>query len=357
LERGLAVPKLVHGKEYDPHEIRRALGARAAKDAFAVGRDGVALFARIDAGSGSPYFSARSTLEWPGVAPRRAVEAETRVSVFVHLSDDAVRFIGDGRATGYSSGKDLPSDVQFTISPPLTRSAWLELLAGRLPPEGPPPEAPLADLPPGSRPDERWAALTGFLERWHGQSLAEPPAIPGTTTAPPLLRKMLGVQALVPDVVRHNQLVRPEELVLEDGKIVFLVENQGVCLWATEPDGDDPRVWYRENQDRAPWSEERERLSGFLIQAALFEAILHARFGASATALPDDEAEAILALVAPLGAGRWNWGGARFFGADGALVMTMENGEACDVWLAARTPLALSRFEGLVTDEWDRVAF
>jgi hypothetical protein len=37
--------------------------------------------------------------------------------------------------------------------------------------------------------------------------------------------------------------------------------------------------------------------------------------------------------------------------------MTMENHGACDVWLAARTPVALSRFEDLVTEDWDHVAF
>ncbi len=61
--------------------------------------------------------------------------------------------------------------------------------------------------------------------------------------------------------------------------------------------------------------------------------------------------------VEPLGSGRWNWGGARFFAREGALVMTMGDDNASDVWLAARTPHALSRFDGLADDRWDYVAF
>ena len=37
--------------------------------------------------------------------------------------------------------------------------------------------------------------------------------------------------------------------------------------------------------------------------------------------------------------------------------MTMEEGGAADVFLAARTPVDLSPFEDLVSDDWDRVAF
>ncbi len=135
------------------------------------------------------------------------------------------------------------------------------------------------------------------------------------------------------------------------------IENQGVCLWATEPEGEDPRVWYRNNEQGEPWIEEPQRLAGFLIQAVIFEAILHAQFGANATELPAASVKDIVAQVEPLGGGHWNWAGARFFARDGALVMTMESDGACDAWLAARTPFALSRFEDLVTEDWDRVAF
>lgn len=122
-------------------------------------------------------------------------------------------------------------------------------------------------------------------------------------------------------------------------------------------EGADPRVWYRSNHTGGPWLEEPERLSGFLAQALLFEAIMHAPFGASGTALPPETVRAILSRVGPLGTPGWNWCRGRFFARDGALVMTMERDDECSVWLAARTPQALSPFEGLVGERWDYVAF
>ena len=124
-----------------------------------------------------------------------------------------------------------------------------------------------------------------------------------------------------------------------------------------EEDLEDPRVWYANNEPDAPWIEEPQRLSGFLVQMVLFEAILNARFGTSTLSAPPETMDAILARVAPLGREPWTWGGARFYARDGALVMTMGDEAPADVWLAARSPLALSPFEDLVDEQWDSVAF
>jgi hypothetical protein len=247
--------------------------------------------------------------------------------------------------------------VTFALKPDLARSEWLKFIERQVPTTDLVPEAPLAGLGPDSTTSGRWSALIAFVERWYGKPVDQAAIVVQTKLGPPLVRKMIGLHAAVPEVMQHNHLVQPDELELEEGKVVFLVENQAVCLWATEPAGEDPIVWYRNNVQGEPWIEEPERLSGFLIQAVLFEAILHARFGASGTALPGETVRAILAQVAPLGNGRLNWGGARFFACDGALVMIMGDDGASDVWLAARTPLALSRFEGLADDRWDHVAF
>lgn len=349
--------QFVPGEEYDFQVIHAAIDARGKKGPFLVGPRGLALRVPQEPVLGGPSFSERAALEWPGAVPERAVGNGARILVFVDVSEARARFIGEGRATRYSSGKGAPRDVRFTLTPTLSRTAWLELNSRNLPPLGPPPEEPLAGLNAESGPGERWAALSSFLERWYGKTLSKLPATSTKTKAPPLLQKMLAVHSLIPEIVEHNELVTADDLAEEDGKVVFLVENQAVCLWATEPEGADPRVWYRNNTEGEPWLEETERLSGFLIQTSLFEAILHARFGASATALPPDAVQPILERVTPLGRGRWNWGGARFFGGGGALVMTMENGDGTDVWLAAPTPLALTPFEALVTDTWDRIAF
>jgi hypothetical protein len=61
-----------------------------------------------------------------------------------------------------------------------------------------------------------------------------------------------------PDASVQNDLLAPRELphlkkedwadiTVEDGKLVFYVENQGVCQWATSggDGGDDAPVWIR----------------------------------------------------------------------------------------------------------------
>lgn len=348
------LPTFVPGEIYDPQEVRRALLSEGCEEDFVVGPDVVALFARVVAASGI-CFPERSTLEWPGELPKQVVRPRTKLLIFVYAGDKAVRFLGEGHVTSYSTSKGLPCEMQFAIRPSLTRSTWLELIKGQIPPRGRPPEEPLLDLATKCSPSDRWAALAEFIERWYGRRAAGMPV--KSMVGPPLLRKLLGALATGPEVFRQNHLVSLSELAIEGGKVVFLVENQAACLWATEPEGEDPKVWYRNNEEGEPWIEEPQRLSGFLIQAVLFEAILNAQFGAYAIALPDNLVGAILDRVKPLARERWNWNGARFFARDGALVMTMKNNGANDVWLAARTPFALSCFEDLVSEEWDRVAF
>jgi len=203
--------------------------------------------------------------------------------------------------------------------------------------------------------------LAGFryyqpLARWLGTPIASTPRWDGLHGLE-RVRETIRALSAIPDAFRHNDLVAPADLRVEDGRIAFLYENQAVCLWATEPEGDDPRVWYRTNANGEPWIEEPERLSGFLVQAVLFEAIMHAPFGANTPELDAQKAAAIVDRLRPLAGGRWNWFGARFYARDGALALTMENPPGVDVWLAAATPLALTPFDDLVTADWQHVAF
>jgi hypothetical protein len=342
--------EFVAGRDYDARAVTRELGAKRAQEGLFVGAERILVI--VTPGVKGVEFPERAVLRWCGQVPKAVVEAKRRVLVFVGRDEERVQFVGEGRVTQSSSEAAL-RDVRFTFTPPLPRAAWLELMASQLPPSGPAPEAALAALSKDSSPEETWAALALFIERWHGKA----PARVADVVAPLPLCRLLAAQAAIPELFQHNHLVWPDELVVEDGRMVFMWENQSVCLWATEPGGEDALVWYRNNEEGEPWLQESAPLSVFLVQAVLFEAIMHGRFGAHATALPSDQLQPLLARLAPLGSGPWNWGGARFFGRDGALLMTMEEGGAADVFLAARTPVDLSPFEDLVSDHWDRVAF
>jgi hypothetical protein len=342
--------ELVAGRDYDARAVTRELGAKRVEEGLFVGAERILVIAAP--GAEGVDFPERAVLRWTGPMPKAVVESRRPALVFVGLEEERVRFVGEGRVTQYSSGT-APRDVRFTFTPPLPRAAWLELMAGQLPPRGPAPEAALAALSKDSSPEERWAALAMFIERWHGKA----PARVAEVVAPLPLCRLLAAQAAIPELFQHNHLVQPDELVVEDSRMVFLWENQSVCLWATEPAGEDAAVWYRNNEEGAPWVEESAPLSVFVVQAVLFEAIMHSRFGAHTFAVPSEQLQPLLARLDPLGSGIWNWGGARFYGRDGALLMTMEQEGAADVFLAARTPLDLSPFQDLVSEDWERVAF
>lgn len=344
----------VAGQLYDRGEVQREF-PRASADGCAVGDAGIALLVEVPTVGGHPCFEDRSALYWPGELPERAVERGARVFVFADEGAARLECLGEAGVASYSQRASRPCDVRFSLSPMLARARWLQLIGPQFPELVPAPAGALMQLTKHSDPSERWAALVQFMERWYQRPGAASGVEPVTGSAPLQLRKLIAVRAVIPEVFKFNQLLATPGPVAADDKLVFLTENQCVCLWATEAAGDDPRVWYRDNSDGQPWIEEGERLSGFLIQAVVFEAVLHARFGAYATWVDEDVRDAIVARVDPLIDPAWNWCGARFYARDGALVITMEDQGL--VHLAAHSPLALTSFAELVADDWERVAF
>jgi hypothetical protein len=70
---------------------------------------------------------------------------------------------------------------------------------------------------------------------------------------------------------------RSRILRVEDGRLHFHVENQGVYEWTTLPEGKDPPVFGRYEM-KGEWTCEKVRLSEHLILTCLFEAIMcHAK--------------------------------------------------------------------------------
>jgi len=159
-------------------------------------------------------------------------------------------------------------------------------------------------------------------------------------------------------------LLAPDDLTLGgDGRLTFYVENQGVYVWATDPRGEDPSVRGRFDEVGEPWIDEEVSLSGFLIQICLFEAILGAPFGASASSIDQatlDLVTASLRLV-PLGAWRWPAYPGRFWARNGAFVFACPNGPpdeipAFSVWVGARSETPLGYLKSIVDDSWEYTA-
>jgi hypothetical protein len=135
-----------------------------------------------------------------------------------------------------------------------------------------------------------------------------------------------------PILSRQNTLLGPEEPLFDDDHLLFYVENQGVYLWAIAresgrrdaPDqlrlpfedveiirgavgreDDDPPVWGRFNEKNRPWAREEVRLSEFLIQACLFEAIITASHGVWASWGDRALLERVTEGLRPLPLGAW----------------------------------------------------
>ncbi|MGE5181241.1 MAG: hypothetical protein ACM31C_04230 [Acidobacteriota bacterium] len=338
----------IQGELYSRAAVLAAIGDHALDGAFAIAGDVVALFAELGDADGAAHLPTRSELRWPAAAPWRVVQGVATL-VFVGAGDE-VRFLGVAKPCSYPDSGGL-RDVTFVLDPPLARELWLELIGTRALPDDA-PEQELVALAGDAAPDQVWRALEAFVAAWYRTPFATASETDGTRIGPPLLHRLARLARAVPELFQHNRLVPESELRVGHGRVVFLVENQAVCEWATEPSGDDPRVWYRDNDHRAAWLEEAEPLSWFLVHAVVMEAILGAPFGGSAAAPRREVVDELRARLGPLGSAAWRWGAARFYARAGALAMMMDG----SVFLAARTPHALTPFADLVDDTWEHVA-
>ena len=191
---------------------------------------------------------------------------------------------------------------------------------------------------------------------------------------------------------RQNHLLGPERLEFEDNHLVFYLENQGVYLWATavgkkrddspgQPQlrlpfmGEDPcpapkapdeesLVSGRFNRENTPWELRKRRLSEFLIQMCLFEAIMRAKHRACASWANQqilDRVTLPLELV-PLGAWRWPTYPHRFWAGGGAFVSACPNGTVdgelgYTILVGATDEEPLHYLKAIVDRCWERRTF
>ncbi|MCM2370698.1 hypothetical protein [Aporhodopirellula aestuarii] len=76
----------------------------------------------------------------------------------------------------------------------------------------------------------------------------------------------------------QDRLLPFESLEVCEGKLVFVIENQGCWMIGTLTEGSDPPVWVRENEDGAPWRKLGDSLTEFLVTFCLHEIVFGARY-------------------------------------------------------------------------------
>jgi hypothetical protein len=225
---------------------------------------------------------------------------------------------------------------------------------------------------PRAPPSDRLDLLDCVIRYWHARVPAEDLPPQGTFShirMPAILREWYRRVGCATSVFRQNSILEPAEVQESDGLLVFYSENQAVWEVATELEGDDPPVWMRENDAGASWEPLGPRLSEFLLQAVLLEAVFCAPYGASVAWLAPAKMEMLRGEAVPLPCPPWNAAPftAEFHTRHGAIVVggpnpppaALDEGGDCDaysVWIGGRTETAVAFARSMVDETWEYVA-
>ncbi len=311
---------------------------------------------------------------WDEFLPREArVSRERQLPIHLfarNINDDHHVYIGRLSPShswrGPSPGQNF-GEAYFDLSPPLSSRVWASL-GGLRPNDGDDAtlDAALARLRGPLALEERLGILRQIVEYWHGPIRPEdgiPEEELPVHTLPRALRwwyALAGRRRGLLDGLNH--LLAPSAVEPEaDLRLTFYAENQGGYLWATYPEGDDPPVWGRDNEENVPWIELGMSVSEFLIQACLFEAV-HSTAHYRASARLDEDAMARLsAVVPPLPIAPWQWphNPTAFHAGRGAFLMTMAERPAkraaFSVLIGSRTEYPLGRIACVLYGGWRRL--
>jgi hypothetical protein len=195
-----------------------------------------------------------------------------------------------------------------------------------------------------------------FAYAWHGPPRVAASAAEEPDAVPEPLVRFYDVAGRWPALVVQNALVRPPKG--EGDRIVFYVENQGLCSWMTiRSRHHDARVWAEVEGEVVV---EEEPLSRFLVTIAILEAVFGSPEGASAASLHRDRLSGDLGPLRRLAFAPWRGfpEGATFYASDDLLAVscpnpTPESDEYLSVWVAARHQPALSALDSIVDESWE----
>jgi hypothetical protein len=213
--------------------------------------------------------------------------------------------------------------------------------------------------------DERLEVIRRLVEYWHGPIQPEdgwPQAELGAMPLPHPLKWWYGWAGRRKEIMSgQNTLLIPRDpqgyrkLQIEDGLLLFYLENQAVYRWATLPEGHDPPVFGRYETTDA-WEPEGVLLSEHLILACIFEAIFcHSPYGAAVSCLDQETLAAIERVVPPIAVNPWRWVGPnRFYARNGVFMNAASNGgDFYSVWIGAKSEGPLQFLKPYLDDRWE----
>ncbi len=211
----------------------------------------------------------------------------------------------------------------------------------------------LTDLPGAAL--ARFDLVDELLARWLGPAAAGPPdpGFPAGMALPPALRAFVARGRALPSFwCAQDEVLAPERLRIEDGRLVFLAEAQWVVVWAIAEEAlgqPDPPVLVRSVDDDRRWLQASPSVSGFAISWFFYNLKWASTAGLSM--IDADQLAALDRLLPALPVGHlsgWPLPVCRFLG-DDELVVEIEASEPPDddTWIsvAARTEAAVARAE------------
>ncbi|MCE9638508.1 MAG: hypothetical protein K8T90_22635 [Planctomycetes bacterium] len=208
-----------------------------------------------------------------------------------------------------------------------------------------------------SSPVERMRILAAWISWWYDRSLpAIEPGLPPGGGVPDSLRVLYQLVPDLGDLCMQNRLLRRQDLSVEDGKLVFACENQGVYSWSTDVAEADSAVYGRWESSE-PWQIDVPSLSQFLVQFFLFEAAIGARFSASAACLESPALAALVQGASKLPMPSWHWPAfpTSFYIRSGAIIVTSPNDNWWSVYVGGKSPEDVAFLKTHINSSWDYV--
>ncbi|MCW2139232.1 hypothetical protein BXY51_003793 [Actinoplanes cyaneus] len=304
-----------------------------ADAAFAIGTDTIVVV--------TPAAGDAGELTLPGPFPdvveqRLAAVLRPPVRAFARLPDGCLA-LGVARSAELGYRRGALHDIRLTFEAPVPPG-----LLGRV--------APGLDwlAQVGSDPA---GAMERFIAGWY-QDVPMSGAYP-VVTGPPALQAFYRAAAGRPEVLGSSSRILPEPVAgRPDSLITFGQEGDGVFTLVMEPDEQDPRIWYDGLSDTL--LEERERLSGHLLQSTLARAAMDGPLGGMAF-VDRPQARRVVAPLrrVPLRPMRWPSLVTRCYAGPGTVVLLGEDdADWFEMFVGVRHPGLLRRLRKLGLD-WE----
>ena len=211
---------------------------------------------------------------------------------------------------------------------------------------------------PTDKLDMQFDCLEHFLNHWYGFTTEKNPKFQCTSPIPQALLTFYQNYAVKLDhIMRFNRILSCDELVYEDNRITFMVENQGVYIWQTNAKGENPEVYISENIKEKKWLQEEEKLCGFLYQMLLYEAMVGSKYCATASWISKDKVNSIVSKwkVAPFRPMQWPAYPAQLLYIDNAIALAYPNRDGFCFQCGSNDYNAINFMHEFTDDTWEAV--